>query len=1260
MPFNTAGTFYWQAVFSGDGNNAGTSSACTSEAVTVGLASPTISTQLNVTPITVGESDYDTAALAGFAPNGTGGTVTYTVYTDDACTTGAQTMGTASFNEGTGASSSNPVTFNTVGTVSWNAVFNGDSNNNPTAVSSCEQLVVDAASPTISTELSSASITVGDTDFDTATLSNSFVPGGSNGTVTYTVYTDSGCTTGAQSAGTEDINEMNGAVPPSSTLPFNTAGTFYWQAVFSGDGNNAGTSSACTSEAVTVGLASPTISTQLNVTPITVGESDYDTAALAGFAPNGTGGTVTYTVYTDDACTIGAESAGTEPINESTGVATQSSSVTFTSAGTVSWEARFNGDTNNNAVTSACEPLVVSKASPAIVTVLNAPSIAVGGTDYDTAALSNFAPNGTGGTVTYTVYTNGSCTAGAQTVGTASFSETTGASKSNGVTFTSAGSVSWNAVFNGDSNNNATAVSSCEPLTVTPASPTISTHLSATSITVGGTDFDTAALTGFAPNGSGGTVTYTVYTNGSCTTGAQTVTTASFSETTGASTSNPVTFTSAGSVSWNAVFNGDSNNNATAVSSCEPLTVTKAAPTIATTLQFGAITVGQTDYDTSALSNFAPGGASSTVTYTVYTNNTCTTVSQPGGTVSVNESNGAVPQSSVVNFKTAGTFYWQAAFSGDSNNAATSSPCMSEQVNVAKASPTLGTTLNANPITVGGSDFDTAALTGFAAGGTAGTVTYTAYTSSNCTSGGQTAGTEPINESTGVATQSSPMTFTSAGNVSWEAVFNGDTNNNTATSACESLVVSKASPTITTTLNAPSIPVGGSDYDTAALTGFAANGTGGTVTYTMYTNGSCSTGAQTVGTASFSETTGASKSNPVMFTSAGSVSWSAVFNGDSNNNATAVSSCEALTVTKASPTISTHLNANPITVGSSDYDTAALTGFAPNGSGGTVTYTVYTNGSCTAGAQTVGTASFSETTGASTSNPVTFTSAGSVSWNAVFNGDSNNNATAVSSCEPLTVSKAAPTIATTLQSGAITVGQTDYDTSALSNFAPGGASSTVTYTVYTNNTCTTVSQPGGTVSVNESNGAVPQSSVVNFKTAGTFYWQAAFSGDSNNAATSSPCMSEQVNVAKASPTLGTTLNANPITVGGSDFDTAALTGFAPGGTGGTVTYTAYTSGNCTSGGQTAGTEPINETTGVATQSSSVTFTSAGSASWEATFNSDTNNNTATSACEPLVVSKASPTITTTASPITGTVGTAIMPRKTPRLCRVRPRPHPRA
>ena len=504
-------------------------------------------------------------------------------------------------------------------------------------------------------------------------------------------------------------------------------------ASFSGDSNNAPAATVCTDEPVAITKASPTISTQLNASSITVGGSDYDTAALAGFAPGGTGGTVTYTVYTDSGCTTGGQPAGTVDIDESTGVATQSNSVSFTAAGTVSWEAVFDGDSNNGTAASACEPLVVSKASPTVVTILNASAITVGGTDYDTSALSNFAPGGTSGTVTYTVYSDNSCTTAVQSGGTVNINEANGAvPQSNILTFNTAGTFYWQATFSGDSNN-AGASSSCtsEVVNVAKASPTLGTTLNANPITVGGSDFDTAALSGFASGGTGGTVTYTAYTNSTCTAGAQTGGTVNINESTGASTSNTLTFNTAGTVSWNAVFNGDSNNNGTAASACEPLVVSKAVTTISTTLQSNAIPVGGTDYDTSALSNFAPGGTSGTVTYTVYSDNSCTTAVQSGGTVNINEANGAVPQSNILTFNTAGTFYWQAKFSGDSNNAGQrAAAATSEVVNVAKASPTLGTTLNANPIAVGGSDFDTAALTGFASGGTGGTVTYTAYTSS--------------------------------------------------------------------------------------------------------------------------------------------------------------------------------------------------------------------------------------------------------------------------------------------------------------------------------------------------------------------------------------------------------------------------------------------------------------------------------------------------------------------------------------------------
>ena len=58
-----AGAFYWQAVFSGDANNNPTTSSCSSEPLTVGTASPTLTTALNQTSIAAGGTDFDTATL---------------------------------------------------------------------------------------------------------------------------------------------------------------------------------------------------------------------------------------------------------------------------------------------------------------------------------------------------------------------------------------------------------------------------------------------------------------------------------------------------------------------------------------------------------------------------------------------------------------------------------------------------------------------------------------------------------------------------------------------------------------------------------------------------------------------------------------------------------------------------------------------------------------------------------------------------------------------------------------------------------------------------------------------------------------------------------------------------------------------------------------------------------------------------------------------------------------------------------------------
>ena len=64
------------------------------------------------------------------------------------------------------------------------------------------------------------------------------------GTVTYSYYTNNTCSTGKVSLAAVTVTA--GAVPNSATVTFNTAGTYYWQAVYSGDANNNGATSPCT------------------------------------------------------------------------------------------------------------------------------------------------------------------------------------------------------------------------------------------------------------------------------------------------------------------------------------------------------------------------------------------------------------------------------------------------------------------------------------------------------------------------------------------------------------------------------------------------------------------------------------------------------------------------------------------------------------------------------------------------------------------------------------------------------------------------------------------------------------------------------------------------------------------------------------------------------------------------------------------------------------------------------------------------------
>ena len=108
------------------------------------------------------------------------------------------------------------------------------------------------ASPTITTALSTGSVVVPGSVHDSATLAGATADAG--GTVTYAVYTDGTCSKGRRDAGTKTVT--NGVVPDSSDLSFATAGTYSWQATYSGDSRNNGATSACGTETLVATNAS--------------------------------------------------------------------------------------------------------------------------------------------------------------------------------------------------------------------------------------------------------------------------------------------------------------------------------------------------------------------------------------------------------------------------------------------------------------------------------------------------------------------------------------------------------------------------------------------------------------------------------------------------------------------------------------------------------------------------------------------------------------------------------------------------------------------------------------------------------------------------------------------------------------------------------------------------------------------------------------------------------------------------------------------
>jgi hypothetical protein len=304
--------------------------------------SPSITTLLSASIVNIGDPVHDSATLTG-ATSDAGGTVTYSAYAGANTCTGTDLLNSAKTVTNGIVPDSDDFTPMAAGTYSFQAVYSGDANNNgASSVCSTEQLLV-KASPSITTTLSATSVDVGSTVHDSATLSGASIDAG--GTVTYTVYTNNTCTAGARDAGT--VTVTNGVIPESNALAFNSAGTFYWQAVYSGDTNNNGATSTCTDETLVVNKKQPAASTAQNLIP-----NDNFTLS-GGFNPTGS---ITFNLYDPSDATCAGTPALTQTVNVSGNGTYSTTNTTFIASteGTWRWASSYSGDGNNQPVTSPC------------------------------------------------------------------------------------------------------------------------------------------------------------------------------------------------------------------------------------------------------------------------------------------------------------------------------------------------------------------------------------------------------------------------------------------------------------------------------------------------------------------------------------------------------------------------------------------------------------------------------------------------------------------------------------------------------------------------------------------------------------------------------------------------------------------------------------------------------------------------------------------------------------------------------------------
>ncbi|HEY1267615.1 MAG TPA: kelch repeat-containing protein [Candidatus Binatia bacterium] len=1027
---------------------------------------PTVTTAIHndahavITTITPGITVHDSAAVSGSGATPTG-TVTFKYFANGTCTgEPAATSGAFTLN---GSGSADGTTFtqtpNSVGSVSFQASYSGDGLYDP-ATGGCEPLTVSKVDPgSFTTDIHNAShnvvttVDAGATVHDKATLTANGALPVPTGNVTFKWFENGTCSgSAAQTSGTFGLS--GGAVDATAftQTPVDASKTYSFLASYAGDTTYNPATAAC--EPLTINKIDPTSVTTVihdgthgSVTSVSAGTTVHDSVSVSGSVGTPTG-SVTFKWFENGTCSgTATQTSGTFALSGGAVDATAFTQTPVDASKTYSFLASYAGNTTYNGKDAACEPLTVNKVNPGSFTTeihngshAAVTSVAAGTTVHDKAALTaNGALPVPTGNVTFNWFENGTCTGSpAQTSGTFALS----GGIVDGTTFTqtpvdASKTYSFLASYAGD-NTYSSATAACEALTLNKIDPTSvttaihnATHATVTSVAAGTTVHDSAAVTGSLATPTG-TVTFKWFENGTCsatpaqTSGAFTLTSGAVDGTTFAQT--PVDASK--TYSFLASYSGDNTYNAKDAG-CEVLSLIKIDAVVATDIHdashnvVSSVAAGTMVHDKATVSG-GVGTPTGSVTFTWFANGTCSgTPAQTSGALAL--TSGVVDATSFAQIPGAsGSFAFQASYSGDNSYNTKLGPC--EVLSVGKIEAAVASDIHdashnvVTSVAAGTTVHDKATVSG-GLGTPTGTVTFTWFANGTCSgTASQTSGALALG---GGAVDATSFTQTPAasGSFAFQASYSGDPTYNAKLGPCEALSVSKIDPTVSTDIHDGSHGViiaalsGTSVHDSATIGGTLATPTGN-VTFKWFSNATCSAAPLATSAAlalSGGTVDAASFAQIPDFHVSSTYAFQATYNGDNVYNAK-TGPCESLPITSRTTGITTSLSGGgqtgtsiTIQAGASVTDSATLNGATAN-AGGTVTYTIFSEGTCTTVFTSGGTKTVTNGV-VPNSNPVTFTQAGTFFWKVDYSGDISNAASTSGCSEQVTVSPHSITLA---------------------------------------------------------------------------------------------------------------------------------------------------------------------------------------------------------------------------------------------------------